>query len=89
MSLTRIHPKVKIKSISPTGFAQGRSPTQGLINAVANKVEALLKNATKNIDENSLIKPIAPNYPFSSNGVYFFVGRMGTGKTYEIWRHIQ
>jgi hypothetical protein len=55
---------------------------------VANKVEALLKNATKNIDENSLIKPIDANYPFSSNGVYFFVGRMGTGKTYEIWRHI-
>jgi hypothetical protein len=72
-----------------SGFGtEGSSGLRPFIEAVANRVEALLKNATKNIDENALIKPIDDNYPFSSNGVYFFVGRMGTGKTYEIWRHI-
>ncbi len=27
-------------------------------------------------------------WPFSTNGVYFFVGKMGSGKSYSIWKHI-
>jgi hypothetical protein len=52
------------------------------------RVKSILQNGTKSLNRDALIVPITKNYPFSSNGVYFFVGRMGTGKTYEIWRHI-
>jgi hypothetical protein len=53
-----------------------------------NKVQELLDKGTKRINKDALIAPISSSYPFSSNGLYFFVGRMGTGKTYEVWRHI-
>ena len=36
----------------------------------------------------ALIKPLSPDYPFSSNGIYFLIGKMGAGKSYFIWRHI-
>jgi hypothetical protein len=51
------------------------------------KVNNILSKATMN-NKDSLIAPISNDYPFSNNGVYFFVGRMGTGKTYDVWRHI-
>jgi hypothetical protein len=55
------------------------------------KVETLLKDALKKnkkqLDE-ALIRPISPEWPFSTNGVYFFVGKMGSGKSYYIWKHI-
>ena len=38
--------------------------------------------------EAALIKPLHPEYPFSSNGIYFLIGRPGSGKTYFIWKHI-
>ena len=38
--------------------------------------EALKKNA-KEI-EGALIKPLTNEYPFSTNGVYFFIGKMGS-----------
>ena len=38
--------------------------------------EALKKNA-KEI-EGALIKPLSDEYPFSTNGVYFFIGKMGS-----------
>jgi Cdc6-like AAA superfamily ATPase len=53
------------------------------------KIQRILDKATrKTSNTDSLIAPISPIYPFSTNGVYFFVGRMGTGKTYEVWRHV-
>ena len=36
----------------------------------------------------ALIKPLAPEYPFSTNGIYFLIGKMGAGKSFWIWRHI-
>ena len=36
----------------------------------------------------ALIKPLSEEYPFSSNGIYFLIGKMGAGKSYFIWRHI-
>ena len=38
--------------------------------------------------EGALIKPLSDDYPFSSNGIYFLIGRPGAGKSYWIWRHI-
>ena len=38
--------------------------------------------------EMALIKPLSPEYPFSSNGIYFLIGKMGAGKSFWIWRHI-
>ncbi len=48
--------------------------------------DALKKNA-KEI-EGALRKPLSDEYPFSTNGVYFFIGKMGSGKTHAIWKHI-
>ena len=36
----------------------------------------------------ALIKPINKNHPFSSNGLYCFIGRPGSGKTFYIMKHI-
>mgnify|MGYP001037700382 FL=1 len=38
--------------------------------------------------EGALIKPLSENYPFSTNGIYFLIGRPGSGKSFWIWRHI-
>jgi hypothetical protein len=36
----------------------------------------------------AIIRPLAPDYLFSSNGMIFFCGKMGTGKSYSIMKHI-
>lgn len=46
-----------------------------------------IKKNSKQIN-NALIEPLDPEYPFSTNGVYFFCARMGGGKTYTIMKHI-
>lgn len=38
--------------------------------------------------EMALIKPLSPEYPFSSNGIYFLIGKIGAGKSFWIWIHI-
>ena len=38
--------------------------------------------------DTSLILPFSKDYQFCSNGVYFYVGKMGSGKTYGVIRHI-
>ncbi len=38
--------------------------------------------------EGALIKPLSESYPFSTNGIYFLIGRPGSGKSFWIWRHI-
>ena len=48
--------------------------------------ETLHKNQ-REIDM-ALIKPLSPEYPFSTNGIYFLIGKMGAGKSFWIWRHI-
>ena len=40
-----------------------------------------MKNALKRNEkeiEGALIKPLSEEYPFSTNGVYFFIGKMGS-----------
>ena len=36
----------------------------------------------------SLILPFSKDYQFCSNGVYFYCGKMGSGKTFNLIRHI-
>ena len=52
--------------------------------------ELLEKVRKKNAKELSfaLIKPLTKQYQFCSNGIYLFSGSMGSGKSYEIMRHI-
>ena len=59
--------------------------------SIINEVDKILdKGATQNKQEltNALILPFSEEYPFCSNGVYFFCGKMGSGKTYGAIRHI-
>ena len=49
--------------------------------SIINEVDKILdKGATQNKQEltNALILPFSEDYPFCSNGVYFFCGRMGS-----------
>lgn len=55
------------------------------------QVEQLIKTTLQKNQrdiEMALIRPLSPDYPFSSNGIYFLIGKMGAGKSYFIWRHI-
>ena len=58
---------------------------------VKKEVESIIQKTMKKNQkeiESALIKPLHPNYPFSTNGIYFLIGRPGSGKTYWIWSHI-
>lgn len=55
------------------------------------KVDKIIaKQLKKNSSQiqNALIEPMSPEYPYSTNGLYFLCGKMGTGKTYTVMRHI-
>ena len=55
------------------------------------KVEDLIQESLRKNQrdiEMALIKPLSPEYPFSTNGIYFLIGKMGAGKSFWIWRHI-
>ena len=54
---------------------------------VENVIKETLKKNQRDI-EMALIRPLSPEYPFSTNGVYFLIGKMGAGKSFFIWRHI-
>lgn len=54
---------------------------------VKNTIEKVIRK-NKNELESAFIKSIAPNYDFSTNGLFIFCGKMGSGKTLEIIRHI-
>ena len=58
-----------------------------LINDVEKLINETLNKNMRDI-EGALIKPLSDEYPFSSNGIYFLIGRPGAGKSYWIWRHI-
>ena len=58
---------------------------------VIEEVEDIIQNTLKKNRHEldmALIKPIAPDYQFCSNGLYLFIGRMGTGKTFKVMKHI-
>ena len=59
--------------------------------AITTEVDKILKSdaeGNKNKLHQGLILPFSNEYPFCSNGVYFFCGKMGSGKTYGVIRHI-
>lgn len=58
--------------------------------AISNVDKILDDKSKKNQKEldTALILPFSNDYPFCSNGVYFYVGKMGSGKTYGVIRHI-
>lgn len=58
-----------------------------LIKQVESLIKTTLKKNEKEI-EGALIKPLSPDYPFSTNGIYFLIGKPGSGKTYWLWKHI-
>ena len=58
-----------------------------IINDVNNTIDKVIKRNQKELST-ALIKPIHPQHQFSSNGLYLFVGRPGSGKTYYIMKHI-
>lgn len=61
------------------------------MNNIIKKVEDLIHetmNKSQKEIEGALIKPLSENYPFSTNGIYFLIGKPGAGKSFWIWRHI-
>ena len=56
--------------------------------AIVDKLMAKQINKNKAIINNALIEPLAPNYQFCTNGIYFLCSKMGGAKTYFIMRHI-
>ena len=61
--------------------------TKQIMKEVELIIQKTMKKNQKEI-EAALIKPLHPQYPFSTNGIYFLIGRPGSGKTYFIWKHI-
>ena len=58
---------------------------------VINKVNKTLTqqiNKNKEDIDNATIKPFSDDYPFSTNGIYLFCGKMGSGKTFTILKHL-
>lgn len=58
---------------------------------VISKVQELIKESLRKNQkeiEGALIKPLSKDYPFSSNGIYFLIGKPGSGKSFFIWKHI-
>lgn len=58
---------------------------------VFKKVKKIIdKTIQKNKTELEMgqIKPISDTYPFSTNGLYLYCGRQGSGKSYKIIEHI-
>ena len=50
-------------------------------------INKTLKKNRKELDM-CLIRPLTDTYPFSTNGVYYLIGKMGSGKSFWIWKHI-
>ena len=57
------------------------------IDAVDKEIKQVL-NKNKRELETALIKPIHPKHQFSSNGLYLFFGKPGSGKTFYVLKHI-
>ena len=61
------------------------------MSSITHKVDIMINNELKkNAQELSYatIEPLSPEWPFSTNGLYFFCGKMGSGKTYTIMKHV-
>ena len=60
----------------------------GTINANVDNILDTQAKANRTDLNNALIIPFSVDYPFSTNGVYFYVGKMGSGKTYNVIKHV-
>ena len=58
-----------------------------VIKDVDKTLQTQIKKNQRDID-NASIKPFSEEYPFSSNGIYLFCGKMGSGKTYTMLKHL-
>ena len=58
-----------------------------IINEVNNDIKKIINKNKKELST-ALIKPMHKLHQFSTNGVYCFLGKMGSGKTYYIMKHI-
>lgn len=63
------------------------SNTKQIIKKCEILINETMKRNQKEI-EGALIKPLSPDYPFSTNGIIFLIGRPGSGKSYWIFKHI-
>lgn len=63
------------------------SNTKQIIRKCETLINETMKKNQKEI-EGALIKPLSPDYPFSTNGIIFLIGRPGSGKSYWIFKHI-
>lgn len=63
------------------------SNTKQIIKKCETLINETMKKNQKEI-EGALIKPLSPDYPFSTNGIIFLIGRPGSGKSYWIFKHI-
>lgn len=57
------------------------SNTKHIIRKCETLINQTMKKNQKEI-EGALIKPLSPDYPFSTNGIYFLIGRPGSVKSY-------
>ena len=64
-----------------------KTSTKSVIKNVEREIQKAMRKNQKDI-EMALIKPLSPDYPFSTNGIYFLIGKPGAGKSYWIWSHI-
>jgi hypothetical protein len=61
------------------------------MNKLKNDVENLIEKRIKANEfelKHARITPFNEDYPFSSYGIYFFCGKMGSGKTHNVLQHI-
>ncbi len=61
--------------------------TKEIIRKTEDLIKETLRKNQREI-EGALIKPLSKDYPFSTNGIYFLIGKPGSGKSYFIWKHI-
>lgn len=45
-------------------------------------------NKNKRELEMAQIKPMSENWKYATNGIYFLIGKMSSGKSFFIWKHI-
>ena len=57
------------------------------IEDVNSEIKSVIKKNKREL-ETALIKPMHPHHKFSSNGLYLFFGKPGSGKTFYILKHI-
>ena len=72
----------KGKGKTKTAVEKEELPKEAL---VIKTVEALIKETLKKNKKEldmALIRPLTPSYPFSTNGVYYLIGKMGSGKSF-------